>query len=78
MDTDMIIFISRALSTLIMVIGYVLLFSDNSYKYREYFEKALSYIFTLIMMISIWDIISFMIQIFITAIYEKCTGTKIL
>ena len=70
MDKDKIIFISIVLSALIMVVGYLTLFSDKSDKYGEYIYKALCYIAIIAAVLILWGAIASIIYCFIAVAYK--------
>lgn len=70
MDKDKIILISGILSTVIMVVGYLLLFSDKCDKYREYFDKAFCAIAVIGMIAVLWGQITSIIYCFIAGAYK--------
>lgn len=70
MDNEIIIFISGILSTIIMVVGYLLLFSDKSYKYGEYIYKAICAIAVIGVIAVIWGYITTIIYGIIARVYK--------
>lgn len=70
MDKDKIILISGVLSTLIMVIGYLTLFSDKCDKYQEYIYKAIWVIVVIGLIAVFWGQITIIIYCFIAGAYK--------
>lgn len=70
MNKYMIILISGILSTLIMVVGYLSLFSDKSDKYGEYIYKAFCTIATIGAVAILWGQITSIIYCFIAGAYK--------